>query len=756
MSTISGDNITYTTNDITSSYGTIIRRIGLTAASTDNFPDATSFIFAILGANDDSYNGYAYPVSIFNNSSFTITQIFGTGMTLYPDSTDTILPGVTRSYAFVQSSSTTLNVYITAGAAGSSYTGIILPVNQILVGDASNQAVAVTMSGDTTIVASGAVTISNGVVTNAKLQNSSLTVTAGDGLQNGGLVSLGGSTTINVNTTVIRTTGAQFISGPKTFTDSIKLEDPGASDFTWTLLSPTLTTNYTWTFPVNDGLSGEVLVTDGNGILSWVTNSGGGDVSGPASSTDNALARFDGTTGKIIQNSVGILDDLGNLSGLLSVSATTVVASSSTITNMFGSAITVTSGTFSNLTATSATIPNLSATSVTAASSTITNMFGTTLSVTSATIPNISATSVTAESSTITNMFGSAITVTTLTSTVGTIANLSATTINTSNITATSIAGSSSTITNMFGTTLSVTSATIPNLSATSVTAASSTITNMFGTTLSVTSATIPNITATSVTASSSTITNMFGSAITVTSATITAATISSLSTTSINTANITATSITGGSSTITNMFGSAITVTSVTATAGNITTLIATSINSSNITVTSAAITSASITRLFIDGESIAGQKLFYGIGPSTTLSISATTQTINFTTSVIIDTGYINTSGQLTLLSAGTYQLAYWAQFFNTAAGVLQGSYAAHIQVSTGGVFRTLAGTTSECFIASGASGVYRPGCGKTVYYSSAAGNVIRVVVQFAAGTVPGILSSGKSTLTIARLRP
>jgi hypothetical protein len=39
-------------------------------------------------------------------------------------------------------------------------------------------------------------------------------------------------------------------------------------------------------------------------------------VSGPASATDNALARFDATTGKLIQNSVALLSDAGGLSGL--------------------------------------------------------------------------------------------------------------------------------------------------------------------------------------------------------------------------------------------------------------------------------------------------------------------------------------------------------------------------------------------------------------------------------------------------------
>ena len=47
------------------------------------------------------------------------------------------------------------------------------------------------------------------------------------------------------------------------------------------------------------------------------TASGSGDVSGPASATDNALARFDSTTGKLIQNSVVIVGDTtGNMSGV--------------------------------------------------------------------------------------------------------------------------------------------------------------------------------------------------------------------------------------------------------------------------------------------------------------------------------------------------------------------------------------------------------------------------------------------------------
>lgn len=62
--------------------------------------------------------------------------------------------------------------------------------------------------------------------------------------------------------------------------------------------------------PASGGGTSNFLRADGT----WAAPSGGsGDVVGPASSTDNALARFDSTTGKLIQNSTAILDDAGAL-----------------------------------------------------------------------------------------------------------------------------------------------------------------------------------------------------------------------------------------------------------------------------------------------------------------------------------------------------------------------------------------------------------------------------------------------------------
>lgn len=62
------------------------------------------------------------------------------------------------------------------------------------------------------------------------------------------------------------------------------------------------------TFPAVDGTSGQVVTTNGSGVLTLQSlPSGGGNVTGPVSSTNNAVCTFNGTTGTLIQNSGVIL-----------------------------------------------------------------------------------------------------------------------------------------------------------------------------------------------------------------------------------------------------------------------------------------------------------------------------------------------------------------------------------------------------------------------------------------------------------------
>jgi hypothetical protein len=79
--------------------------------------------------------------------------------------------------------------------------------------------------------------------------------------------------------------------------------------------APALTGNQIWVLPATDSTGTQYLTSDGAGNLGWATPGGTGDVTGPASSLDNQIARFSGTTGKVIQagTNAPTYDDSGNV-----------------------------------------------------------------------------------------------------------------------------------------------------------------------------------------------------------------------------------------------------------------------------------------------------------------------------------------------------------------------------------------------------------------------------------------------------------
>lgn len=73
---------------------------------------------------------------------------------------------------------------------------------------------------------------------------------------------------------------------------------------------PGLSTTKAGGVPATGSPSGKFLKDDGT----WSTpTAGAGDVVGPGSSTDNAIARFDSTTGKLLQNGLATVSDTGGI-----------------------------------------------------------------------------------------------------------------------------------------------------------------------------------------------------------------------------------------------------------------------------------------------------------------------------------------------------------------------------------------------------------------------------------------------------------
>ena len=82
---------------------------------------------------------------------------------------------------------------------------------------------------------------------------------------------------------------------------------------------------------------GKLYYKNSSNVVTLLASTAGssGDVVGPASATDNAVARFDLTTGKLIQNSVvTIADTTGDMAGVGTLSSGAITSSSLTATRV--------------------------------------------------------------------------------------------------------------------------------------------------------------------------------------------------------------------------------------------------------------------------------------------------------------------------------------------------------------------------------------------------------------------------------------
>ena len=82
-------------------------------------------------------------------------------------------------------------------------------------------------------------------------------------------------------------------------------------------------------YKIDDSTLWYCTAVTGGSTSTWSTIASLGDVVGPGSSTDNAVTRFDGATGKLLQNSVVLIDDAGVITGVATLNGVTVEAHAS-------------------------------------------------------------------------------------------------------------------------------------------------------------------------------------------------------------------------------------------------------------------------------------------------------------------------------------------------------------------------------------------------------------------------------------------
>ena len=198
-----------------------------------------------------------------------------------------------------------IGVSITEGGTGSSGGGVWGTITGTLsdqtdLNAALGAGVADGDKGDITVSASGATwTIDAGVVTYAKMQD----VSATDKI-------LGRSTAGSGDVEEIACTAA----GRALLDDAnaaAQLTTLGAAASSHTHAASDIASGTIATARLGSGTANSTTFLRGD--QTYATPAGSGDVVGPASATDNAIARYDTTTGKLIQTSLVTIDDSGSV-----------------------------------------------------------------------------------------------------------------------------------------------------------------------------------------------------------------------------------------------------------------------------------------------------------------------------------------------------------------------------------------------------------------------------------------------------------
>jgi hypothetical protein len=223
--------------------------------------------------------------------------------------TTSALTGLLKGTSGVVSAATAGSDYIAPGGAlGTPSSGNLVNTSGYVASNLSGLGTGVASALGQTIGTAGAVVTYNGALGTP----SSATLTNATGLPiSTGVSGLGSGVATALGITTGLTGSVVTYNGDAGTPSSIGLANGTGLP---------LSTGITGTLSYSNGGTGLTALGTANQYirvnssatgLEYATLAAGGDVTGPASSTDNAIARFDSTTGKVIQNSSATITDTG-------------------------------------------------------------------------------------------------------------------------------------------------------------------------------------------------------------------------------------------------------------------------------------------------------------------------------------------------------------------------------------------------------------------------------------------------------------
>src|SRR3989344_4871 len=300
------DYIPFSANNIQQGYAAIHGSLKILESGT------TPTYYTIFAGGDQSADltytlPTAYPASnkvLQSTSTGTLSwESFGAG--------DVVGPSSSTDNAIVRFDSTTGKLIQNSGVTIDDSNNLTVP-GTVIVGNTSGAMLSA----------------SNGVLTltgqKASGNNENLTFDFETTANVAAIGTSTGVTTLDFNALSIITTGTAT-AGNAAVNGSFRIREGGSTPTLYTtFVGGDQSADLTYTLPTAYPASNKILQSTSAGVLSWET-AGAGDVVGPGSSTDNAIVRFDSTTGKLIQDSGVLIDDSNNVTvpGTLKVGDTT-------------------------------------------------------------------------------------------------------------------------------------------------------------------------------------------------------------------------------------------------------------------------------------------------------------------------------------------------------------------------------------------------------------------------------------------------